>query len=297
MKRRNFLLYSLLFAAGCTSATTSEGNSQKENLSLPETLRFGVTDVRELAELERDYESFRSALAEIFGTNIEFVPVKSQLAAASALRSGQLDLAWAGPSEYVAIKARSQAVPLVTLNRPNYYTTISVRGDSGIKSLADLKGKKIDMEEVGANTAHLGGVKVLLDAGLEPGTDFQIVMSGQETIAELKQGRVDAWSTALHSYQQELAKEGASEADYPMIARGENFPGDIFVVSSQFEPEIVEEMRSRMLADTDKLLQAMQESEALAGKFKDASFTAANDADYNMIREVYKAIGQEEYLK
>ncbi|MBP0016963.1 MAG: PhnD/SsuA/transferrin family substrate-binding protein [Cyanobacteria bacterium SBLK] len=293
MKRRNFLLYSLLFATSCNAAD----RSRSSNVTLPETLRFTVTDVRTLEELERDYGSFRTALEEIFETKIEFFPVNSQLAAASALRSGQVDLAWAGPSEYVAIKARSQAVPLVSLNRPNYYTTIAVRGDSGIQSLADLKGKKIDMEEVGANTAHLGGIKVLLDAGLEPKTDFQMVMSGQESIEELKRGRVDAWSTAIHIYQTEIAREGASEDDYPIIARGDNFPGDIFVVSSQFAPEIFEEMRSRMLADPDKLLQAMQDSEALATKFKDAAFATANDADYDPIREVYKAIGQEEYLK
>ncbi|WP_204105088.1 MULTISPECIES: PhnD/SsuA/transferrin family substrate-binding protein [Spirulina sp. CCY15215] len=294
MKRRNFLIYSLLLTAGCTTAT--ERNAPKASVSLPETLRFGVTDVRTLQELEQDYEPFRMALAEIFETKIEFVPINSQLAAASTLRSGQLDLAWAGPSEYVAIKARSQAVPLVSLNRPNYYTTISVRGDSGIKSLADLKGKKIDMEEVGANTAHLGGIKVLLDAGLNPKTDFQVVMSGQETIEELKQGRVDAWSTAVHIYQQALAKEGATETDYPIIARGENFPGDIFVVAGKFAPEVVEEMRSRMLANTDKLLQAIQAS-SLGKKFKDVSFSPSNDADYDMIREVYKAIGQDEYLQ
>ncbi|MEM9542052.1 MAG: PhnD/SsuA/transferrin family substrate-binding protein [Cyanobacteria bacterium P01_E01_bin.42] len=293
MQRRNFLMYSLLFTAGCTAAN----NSRETNATLPETLRFTVTDVRTIEALEEDYGSFRAALEDIFETKIEFVPVNSQLAAASALRSGQVDFAWAGPSEYVAIRARSQAVPIVSLNRPNYYTTISVRGDSGIKSLADLKGKKIDMEEVGANTAHLGAVKVLLDAGLEPKTDFQSVMSGQETIKELKEGRVDAWSTNLRSYQQELSKEGASETDYPIIARGDNFPGDIFVVASQFSPEVVGEMRSRMLANTDKLLQAMQDSEAIATKFKDATFTQAEDSDYDMIREVYRAIGQGEYLK
>ena len=296
MKRRNFFEYSVLFAISCMTTNCGQGNPGNLNGNFPTTLRFTVTDVRTVEELERDYGPFRDVLQEILPTAIEFVPVNGQLAAASALQAGQIDLAWAGPSEYVAIRARSQAVPIVSLNRPNYYTTISVRADSGITSLADLQGKKIDMEEVGANTAHLGGVKVLLDAGLQPTKDFHIVMSGQETIAPLRDGQVDAWSVALHSYQNELAKEGASESDYPIIGRGDNFPGDIFVLSSKFDPEVAEYIQTQMLANADKLLQGIQAAPALTTKFKDASFTPASDGDYDTIREVYRALGQDDYL-
>ncbi|MDJ1185312.1 phosphate/phosphite/phosphonate ABC transporter substrate-binding protein [Roseofilum casamattae] len=294
MKRRNFFEYSLLFAVGCIATNCGRGNSGNRNF--PTLLRFTVTDVRTTEELERDYGPFRDVLQEILQTTIELVPVNSQLAAASALQAGQIDLAWAGPSEYVAIRARSQAIPIVSLNRPNYYTTISVRADSGITSLEDLQGKKIDMEEVGANTAHLGGVKVLLDAGLQPAKDFHIVMSAQETIGWLRDGKVDAWSSALHTYQAEIVKEGASEADYPIIGRGDNFPGDIFVLGSKFSPEVVEYLQAQMLANTDLLLQGIQAAPALTTKFQDASFALASDRDYDSIREVYRALGQDNYL-
>lgn len=41
----------------------------------------------------------------------------------------------------------------------------------------------------------------------------------------------------------------------------------------------------------------MQDSEALATRFKDAAFTTADDADYDTIREVYQAIGQENLIQ
>jgi hypothetical protein len=144
-----------------------------------------------------------------------------------------------------------------------YINSFSVRGDRGIKTLADLKGKIINI--------------------MTPANRIRLGNADQERERAARQGRrIDNLWIRI---------------DFTFNFWRCLFPGDIFVVSSQFEPEIVEEMRSRMLANTDQLLQAMQESEALADKFKDASFTAANDADYDMIREVYKAIGQEEYLK
>ncbi|MGK7923748.1 MAG: phosphate/phosphite/phosphonate ABC transporter substrate-binding protein [Spirulina sp.] len=291
MKRRNFLLYSLLFAVGCGGA-----NSLKSS-PLPDTLTFAVTDVEGLAGLERDYEPFRGALAEILGVNIEFFPVNGHLGAASALRLGELSIAWAGPSEYVAIKAKSQAVPSITLNRPEYYSTISVRGDSGIQSLQDLKGKTIDMWKIGSNTAHLGGVKLLLDAGLDPKNDVRIIMSEKDDLAVLAEGKADAWSRPIHKYRQILNEAGASEVDYPILAKGENFPGDIFVLSPRLESNAIAEIQSRLLENSHRLMHGIQASEALAGKFKNASFSVARDADYDPIREVYRAIGRGEILE
>ncbi|GAB4147673.1 MAG: hypothetical protein Fur0046_26010 [Cyanobacteria bacterium J069] len=78
-------------------------------------LRFAVTDVHGLDELKEKYDPFRAALEAVLETSIEFFPVDDLLMAASALQADQLDLVWAGPSEYVTIHARTQAVPLVSL--------------------------------------------------------------------------------------------------------------------------------------------------------------------------------------
>ncbi|MGK7927094.1 MAG: hypothetical protein AB4290_17925 [Spirulina sp.] len=51
MKRRNFLLYTLLFTVGCPTANVTSIS----DVTLPETLTFTVTDVQGLEELEEDY--------------------------------------------------------------------------------------------------------------------------------------------------------------------------------------------------------------------------------------------------
>ncbi|MGB0562045.1 MAG: phosphate/phosphite/phosphonate ABC transporter substrate-binding protein [Spirulinaceae cyanobacterium] len=293
LNRRKFLFYSALFAAGCSATQVTES----EQTTLPDPLTFAVTDIAGLEELERDYEAFRAALAEVLQTNIEFFPVDTLFTAASALRSGDLMFAWAGPSEYVAIEARSQAQPLIVLNRPNYYTAIFAQAESGITSLADLESKTIDMWKVGGSTSHIGAVKLLLDAGLDPQTDVEILMSGEDDLALLTEGQADALARPPHKYERILKEAGASPEDFPIIAQGDNFPGDIFVVSSQIDPAVVELMQSRLLENTETLLQGIQASpEAIATKFKGSSFGAAHDADYDVVREVYQALGSKEYL-
>lgn len=294
MKRRNFLWYSCLFAAGCSASSTT---SRTATVRLPERLRLAITDVQGIDELREKYEPFRAALEEVLETSVEFFPVDDLLMAASALQTNQLDLVWAGPSEYVTIYARTQAVPLLSLVRSNYYTVIVVRADSGIQSLADLKGKTIDMWKVGSTASHLAGTKILLDAGLTPQVDYKAVMTGEDNLQSLQLGKVDACVSGNPRYRAALKTLNASEQDYPIVARGELLPGDVFVLSSAFSAAVGAEIQARMLGGRNKLLQGIRSVESLAVRFpEDSQFSLANDADYDMIRESYRAIGQDKFL-
>ncbi|MGK7903656.1 MAG: PhnD/SsuA/transferrin family substrate-binding protein [Hormoscilla sp.] len=297
IKRRNLIYYSLLFVAGCT-VTTNNPNFRREDsaVQMPEKLRFAVTDVKGLDKLQQDYEPFRATLEEVLATKIEFFGVDNYFEAASALQVAKLDIAWAGPSEYVVIRARTNAVPLVTISRAGYYTIIAVARDSGIKSLADLKGKTVDMWKLGSNGAHIGTVKLLVDAGLDPQLDFKTVLSGNDSIEGLKNGEIDAWGRPVHKYKPALKQAGASESDYPLIAQGPLLPGDILVVSSHLDPDLVAEIRTRILSNQEKLLASIVSVKALA-KFKNAKMIAAQDSDYDMIREVYQAMGQGNFIQ
>jgi phosphonate transport system substrate-binding protein len=276
-----------------TQSPTSEDNALKQF----QELSLAVTDTAGIEELQQDYEPFRAALATALGITVNFFPVDNYIAAAPAMLSGQIDLAFAGPSEYLVLKARAKAVPLLALTRPNFKAVIVVRADSKIQSLQDLKGKKIDMHTPGSTSAHLGAVKLLMDAGLDPKKDFTIVMSGKHSLHNLISGEVDATARASHRYEQILQKEKLSPDQFRVIATGENLPNDVFVVSSLLQPAVVKALHDRMLQNQDVLVQAIVSVPDLAEKFSGATLTTANDSDYEMIRQVYKAIGQEELIQ
>lgn len=294
MKRRNLLVYSLFFVAGCSA--TIQGNSSS-NVSKPDKIRFSVTDAVGLAGLQKEYEPFRAALAEILQTKVEFFPVNDYFMAASALQSGQVDLVWAGPSEYVAIRARTNANPVVSLMRETYRTVIVVRADQGIRSLADLKGKTIDMWKLGSTAGQLGATTMLMQAGLNPKSDVKVILTGDNTFAPLKTGVADAWARPFNRYQAALKKEKALVTEYPIIAESAQLPGDVFVLASQLGLDLANEIQTQMLTNAEKLMAAIRSVESLAERFGNGKLVQGKDEDYDVLREAYRSLGQGDFLQ
>ncbi|MEG4581890.1 PhnD/SsuA/transferrin family substrate-binding protein [Microcoleus sp. MON1_C5] len=260
-------------------------------VSEPETLEFAVTDIQGAEDLQQNYQAFRTVIGEVLEKKIEFFPVDNYIEAAVALQSGQLKLALTGPSEYVIMRARTNAVPIIAITRPNYHSLILVPANSEIKSLAQLKGKTIGMWEVGATGGHLGPIKILMDAGLNPQSDFQISMLGKKGLQAIKKQQVDALGIGLNRYKDLLKIDGLSTNDFRIIATGLPLPSDLFVASSNLPNTLVEKIRTRLVENQDKIIEAILVGKA-NDKYQGAKLVPANDSDYNMIREAYKAIGQ-----
>ncbi|MGD1806262.1 phosphate/phosphite/phosphonate ABC transporter substrate-binding protein [Dapis sp. BLCC M126] len=290
MRRRNFLGYILLLITSC-SAMKNDNMTSSKIVNKPEILRFAVTDVVGEEKLS-DYEPFRVLLEEVLATKIEFVPVESYIAATVALQLNQVDLVLAGPSEYVVINARTNAIPLVGVTRPNYHSVIVVNSDSPIKSVAQLKGKTIAMSYIGSTGGHLGVTKLLMNAGLDPKSDLKILMLGDDgSLESFKQGKVDAWGGSTSDYDFLLKTEKASENDFPIIAKSTLLPSDIIIVSNKLDSQVVEEYKNMIINNQKQLVTALAEGKSTK-KYKTSELIVANDTDYDLIRDVYKAIGE-----
>lgn len=289
IKRRNFIWYSLLFVAGCSAATS------KSPTNLPKKLTFAITDLQGIEQLEEEFGAFRQVLEEVLNLEIEFFPVDSFVAAAPAFLANQIDLALAGPSEYVILNARAKAVPLVTLTRPNYRSVVSVRTDSGITSLEQLKGKKIAMTAYGSTASHISPIKMLMEVGLDPESDFTSIMLRNEGAEALLRGEVDGWVTSPSKRKRLIKAAGAKEGDFRIIAQGQTLPGDIFVANPNLDAEVLAYISSKILENQKQLLQAILASPANK-KYRTSEMSIAKDEDYQMIREVYQAIGQSDFL-
>ncbi|NEN93844.1 MAG: phosphate/phosphite/phosphonate ABC transporter substrate-binding protein [Okeania sp. SIO3H1] len=287
MKRRDFIGYILLFITSCTATKNNTNNSQ-----IPEKLRFAVTDVVNEEKLRRDYEPFRAALEKVLATKIEFFPVESFAMAAAALQLNQVDLLLAGPSEYVVINARTNAIPLIGVARPNYRAVIAVPAGSAIKSAAQLQGKTLALSDIGSTSGHLGPTKLLMEAGLDPNSDLKILMLGDEgSLDNFKQGKVDAWGGSAIDYHYLLQTTGASEKDFPIIAKTALLPSDVIIASSNLNSQMIQEYQNLIVNSQEKLIAALVEGESTK-KYQGSSLVAANDANYDIIRDVYQVIGE-----
>lgn len=296
MKRRKLLWYGLLFLGGCSLGKNSFNNSLKPPASAPEKLRFSVTDVHNLEELNRDFGPFKTALEEVLQIKVEFFAVANFTEAVPALLSNGIDLIMAGPSEYVLLNARANAVPVVGVTRPNYHSVLAVRAEDKIESLAQLKGKTIGMWKVGSTAGHLGTTKALIDAGLKPKFDYKVLMLDKKCLAALKKREVDACGLSTFQYEDLLKAEGASKEDFSLIYEGSPLPNDVFVANSLLPADFIEYMRSQMLDNEDKLLKSLIATEA-NDRFQGVKLVGARDEDYEMIREVYREMGQDQLIE
>lgn len=293
MRRRHFLAYSSLFAAGCSAPTSLDGVGTVSK-TRPEKLRLAITDVKGLEPLKGDYGPFRDALEKVLALPIEFFPVEDYLTASPALLSGNVDLVLSRPSEYLIMRARAEAIPLVAVTRPDYYSLIAVKADSDLRSIADLKDKTIAMRTEGSTAGHIGATKLLLDEGLEA-KDFRIKMLKGKELEALLSGEVDAWAVSNSRYAQ-FVEAAAAHDRVRVVSKGEGLPDDVFVVRSTLDSGFIQDIRKRMVQAQTALLAAMASTPANE-KYRQSTFTRTEDSQYEALREVYRAIGKESVIQ
>jgi phosphonate transport system substrate-binding protein len=159
-----------------------------------------VTTIPEEAATEqiRKFGPLTKYLERTLGTKVDFVPVNDYPAAVEALVNKQVDLVWFGGFTYVQAQIRSggKIIPIAQREEDtNFRSVFITQTNSGIKSLADLKGKQVSFGSQSSTSGHLMPRYFLLEAGVDPDKDFKrVAYSGAHdaTIASVVSGRVDA---------------------------------------------------------------------------------------------------------
>jgi sulfonate transport system substrate-binding protein len=110
-----------------------------------------------------------------------------------ALGAGALDFGATGDVPPLFAQAAGGALYYVGIYRGSPAgSAILVRKDSPIKTLEDLKGRKVAFKR--GSSAHNVTVKVLRKAGLAPQDVQQIDLAPPDAAAAFKNGSIDAWS-------------------------------------------------------------------------------------------------------
>ncbi|NEO58682.1 MAG: hypothetical protein F6K54_39965 [Okeania sp. SIO3B5] len=117
-------------------------------------------------------------------------------------------------------------------------------------------------------------------------------MLGDEgSLEDFKPGKVDAWGGSAIDYQYLLQIKGASEKDFPIIAKTTLLPSDVIIASSNLDSQLIQEYQNLIVNNQNKLITALVEGESTK-KYQGSSLVAANKANYDIIRDVYKVIGE-----
>jgi phosphonate transport system substrate-binding protein len=206
-----------------------------------------------------------------------------------ALRSGKLDVAYLGPFSYVLatsvadVEAFSVAVTKKT-GQSAYKSVILARKDSGIHSLADLKGHTFAFVDPSSASGHLFPKAGLEQAGFAPDTLFKrVIFSGSHdaSILAVENKKVDAAAVADRIFASAMAKGVVKQDDFEIVWSSKPIPESPMVWRKALDPELKKKVADALASIKDV---PWGDQGVLNG------FQPTTDASYDVVRETAKVL-------
>lgn len=165
------------------------------------------------AELVDRYRPIADVIGKALKSPIMISPVCDFKRLASGIQEGRFDLVMARPSDYTARAIRDSGYRPVAQVVPDVSCVYVVPKDSPLKTLADVKGKKVALP---GKTSYMGQVCIaeLRDNGCDAANKAQFVKEQSVVMYQLKEGNVDVGGMSSHSKAvspQALEKAGLRE--------------------------------------------------------------------------------------
>ena len=283
----------LLAACGSTSASSNTAAAtQAPNCPHPISLSkliIGVIPAESQTSVVGVTQPFADALSKQICKPVSIFVGTNYTAIITAMTNGKADLADFGPLSYVLASQNgdAQAISVALAEgtkEATYQSYIVTTPKTGLKSIADLKGKTFSFVDPASTSGNLEPRYMMTQAHLNPDTDVKgsYLGSHDASLLAVLSGKVDAGAVASDTYNQ-LLQEGKFKADQlQVIAKSDAIPEDPMAVR-----------KGLSLSDTASLQQALValnndptalKALALGG------FRNTTDSTYAGIRQLAKSL-------
>jgi len=288
----------IVISSGCTNQTTSTTNpqptpsSQANGEKVPETLMVVILTQTGDAEQKERERVMAEYLTKALKQPVSIQGAKSYDAAVDLLVEEKVQVAALGPLTYIEAKRRNPQVEAIaasitkSTSRPWYKSAIVVNLASGIKTIEDLKDKRLGFVSKLSTSGYMFPVVQLLDKGLNPDGDFASVeffKTHENTLTALLDGKVDAVGMELDVYKK-LKEAGKVSDDFQVIWESEPIPQSPFVVSQKLSPQIITALKEALIKAPAGML-------SVAGVASNG-YTLVQDSDYDRVRQVKKQLDE-----
>jgi phosphonate transport system substrate-binding protein len=215
----------------------------------PGTLVFTYTPVEDPAVYEKIFKPFTDHLAQCTGKRVVFFQVQSNAAQVEAMRSGRLHVGGfsTGPTAFAVNLAG--AVPFAVKGDANgfqsYRLAVVVKADGPIKTMADLKDKKVAHTSPSSNSGNLAPRALFPALGITPDKDYKVLYSGghDRSVLGVRTGDYDAAPVASDVFARMIARGTVKQEEFRVIWQSDPFPTSSFAYAHDLEPAL----RDRML--------------------------------------------------
>ncbi|HTQ84262.1 MAG TPA: phosphate/phosphite/phosphonate ABC transporter substrate-binding protein, partial [Pseudolabrys sp.] len=200
-------------------------------------VRFGVEPFDTAPKLTPIYEHIGKAISDKLGCEVKVFVATNYNAEIEAMRNGKLEIGEFGPLGYVLAHEIAKAEAVAAFSNKegkpdSYWASIVTYPESGIKTVADIKGRSFAFSDPASTSGHLFPALGLRKAGLDPDKDVKGIYAGSHTSSfeALYNKKVDAGE--LNSEQRESAIQRGhyKEGDLVFLWKSGPIPTDPIAV-------------------------------------------------------------------
>jgi len=256
-------------------------------------LQFGYTPVLGQTEMRSEFQPLTDYLSDAIGQKIVLYIAKDYGDLRAQMEAGTVDIGSYSPFAYVdAVKGGKIRIIAQSIidGAPTYRGIIVTRKDSGLKTLADLQGKRFAFVDPKSASGYVYPRAMLIEKGINPETFFKATMFAGDhgkVITAVLDGRADAGATYDNALGVAKAT-GAATENLVTIASTDPIPHDAITVRVGLDKAL-----------TDKILTALVNLDKTesgrriiaASKKKLSGHVVAQDDLFDVVRRTAKIAG------
>ncbi|AZV77867.1 phosphate/phosphite/phosphonate ABC transporter substrate-binding protein [Parasedimentitalea marina] len=195
-----------------------------------------------------DIDVITAWMGDQLGVPVQGYVTYDHAAAVEALRNGDADISFMGALPFVLAEAQIGAEPLVSevyRDYPSYAGRVFVRKDSGIDTLADLKGRDIAFADPVSESGYLYPLDLFVEDGLFTGTQGAAEFFGnsffaggyQQAMQAMANGLVDAAGASQYA---DMLLTPEQQTEIKVIGESVQIPSHAIIA----RPDLADEMKA-----------------------------------------------------
>lgn len=258
----------------------------------PATLVFAYTPVEDPAVYAQVWDGFLKHMESVTGKRVQFFPVQSNAAQLEAMRAGRLHVAGFNTGSNPLAVNCAGFVPFTMMAREDgsfgYEMEIITRPDSGIETIADIKGRSLAFTSPTSNSGFKAP-SALLEAEFDmvAERDFEPSFSGghDNSILGVINKDYDAAAVANSVLNRMIARDVVKPDSYTTVYKSQTFPTTGYGYVYNLKPELAEKVKEAFFTYD-------WEGSALQEEFKNSGEAQFIPITYQQHWEVVRTIDQ-----
>jgi phosphate/phosphite/phosphonate ABC transporter binding protein len=262
--------------------------------AVSQELKFGFTPVLSEPEMRAEFEPLMKYLSQALGTKVSLYIAKDYGDLRTQMENGSVDIGSFSPFAYVDA-AQGRKIRIIAQSiiegSTTYRGIIITRKESGLRSLADLKGKRFAFVDPKSASGYIYPRAMLIEKGINPDSYFKETIfagSHDKVIAAVLDGRVDAG--AIYDGALGVAKRSGVLIDNLITLAGSDpIPHDAIAVRATMDAALAKRIQTALInldkSEAGRLVIANSRK-------KLTGHVIADDSLFDVVRRTAKIAGQ-----